>query len=79
MGLYEEYLLSIKEGKKIFEMRLNDEKRRKIKVGDKVEFVKIPEKNEILSVEVSVIHLKKCMKIFPFKNLIVKVGQSKIW
>ena len=53
MGLYGEYFQSIKEGKKKFEVRLNDEKRRKIKVGDTIEFIKIPEEDEILSVTVA--------------------------
>lgn len=44
MGIYDEYFISIKEGKKTIEVRLNDDKRRKIKVGDTVEFIRIPEK-----------------------------------
>ncbi len=52
MGLYGEYFTSIKEGKKTVEVRLNDEKRRKIKVGDYIEFLKIPERNETLKVSV---------------------------
>nr|WP_285848072.1 MULTISPECIES: ASCH domain-containing protein [unclassified Mesobacillus] len=53
MGLYEEYFQSIIEGKKKVEVRLNDEKRRKIQVGDLIEFVKVPEPDETLTVKVT--------------------------
>lgn len=52
MGLYGEYFQSIKEGKKKIEVRLNDEKRRKIKVGDTIEFTRVPEQDETLQVQV---------------------------
>ncbi len=52
MGLYGEYFQAIKDGKKKVEVRLNDEKRRKIKVGDSIEFIKTPQKDEILKVKV---------------------------
>lgn len=32
---------------------MNDEKKRKIKVGDTVEFIKVPEQNETLKVQVT--------------------------
>ena len=41
MGLYDKYFDSIKKDTKEIEVRLNDEKRRKIKVGDMIEFVNI--------------------------------------
>lgn len=53
MGLYGEYFQAIKEGKKIVEVRLNDEKRRSIRVGDSIEFIKVPQHDEILKVQVS--------------------------
>jgi ASC-1-like (ASCH) protein len=53
MGLYGEYFQAIKEGKKKVEVRLNDEKRKEIKVGDTIEFIKIPELDETLKVEVT--------------------------
>lgn len=53
MGLYGEYFEPIKEGKKKVEVRLYDEKRREIKVGDMIEFTKIPEQNESLKVQVT--------------------------
>lgn len=52
MGLYGEYFNAIKEGRKTVEVRLNDEKRRKIKVGDTIEFIKVPQQDEILRVQV---------------------------
>lgn len=48
MGLYSEYFHAIKEGRKTVEVRLNDEKRRKIKVEDTIEFIKIPEQDVML-------------------------------
>lgn len=53
MGLYSEYFHSIKEGKKQVEVRLNDEKRRKINVGDTIVFIKVPEQNEMIKVQVT--------------------------
>lgn len=53
MGLYGEYFEPIKEGKKKIEVRLNDEKRRSIKVGDTIVFTKVPEQDETLEVEVA--------------------------
>ncbi|MFA9559454.1 ASCH domain-containing protein [Evansella sp. AB-rgal1] len=53
MGLYGEYFDSIKKGKKKVEVRLNDEKRRKIEVGDSIKFIKVPEQDETLQVQVS--------------------------
>ncbi|PYZ94785.1 hypothetical protein CR194_04450 [Salipaludibacillus keqinensis] len=53
MGLYGEYFDSIKEGKKKVEIRLNDEKRRKIDVGDFIEFIKVPQQDETIQVQVT--------------------------
>ena len=52
MGLYGEYFAAIKAGRKKIEVRLNDEKRRKIKIGDRIEFIKVPEQDETLQVQV---------------------------
>lgn len=52
MGLYDEPFQSIKEGKKVYEVRLNDEKRRKLHIGDTIEFIRVPENDEALQVEV---------------------------
>lgn len=53
MGLYEEYFKAIKEGKKTVEVRLNDDKRRKIKIGDTIEFVQVPERKVTMRVKVT--------------------------
>lgn len=52
MGLFEEYLDSIKSGDKVIEVRLNDEKRRKIKVGDIIRFIQVPDEAEEILTEV---------------------------
>jgi ASC-1-like (ASCH) protein len=53
MGLYDEYFHSVKNGKKIVEVRLNDEKRRKISIGDTIEFTNLHKENQKLIVEVT--------------------------
>lgn len=53
MGLYGEYFQAIKEGRKTVEVRLNDEKRRKINVDDTIEFILMPEQNDRLRVKVT--------------------------
>ena len=53
MALFEEYFDSIKKGKKKVEVRLNDAKRRKIKVGDLIEFIMVPNQTETLTVQVT--------------------------
>lgn len=72
MGLYGEYFKAIKEGKKTVEVRLNDEKRRKIKVGDTIEFIKVPEQNDTLQVKVTALRVYDSFKAMyediPFKN-----------
>ena len=52
MGLYDEPFKSIQDGKKVVEVRLNDEKRRKIQIGDIIEFLKVPKTGETIEVEV---------------------------
>ncbi len=42
----------IKSGRKTIELRLYDEKRRKIKIGDVITFIKIDGPNEVLTAEV---------------------------
>lgn len=57
----------IKDGNKTIEYRLFDEKRRKIKVGDKIEFKKRPDFKEIILVDVLEIYTEKT-----FENLFRK-------
>lgn len=52
MGLFEEHLNNIKNGRKTIEVRLNDEKRRKIKAGDTIRFIKVPEDGRQIRAEV---------------------------
>lgn len=52
MGLFDSPFQSIKSGRKTVEVRLNDEKRRKMNIGDRIKFVKVPEENDDLFVEV---------------------------
>jgi ASC-1-like (ASCH) protein len=64
MGLYTELFSSMKSGRKTVEVRLNDEKRRKLQVGDLITFTKVPEGNEKLRAEV--IELRE---FFTFKEM----------
>lgn len=52
MKLNESPFERIKNGTKTIEFRLYDEKRRKIKIGDKIEFSKLPELQETMLVDV---------------------------
>ena len=52
MKLNESPFDRIKNGTKTIEFRLYDEKRQKIKVGDKIEFSKLPDLQEKLLVDV---------------------------
>jgi ASC-1-like (ASCH) protein len=53
MKLQEGPFERIKSGKKILELRLFDEKRQLIKVGDEIEFSKLPELSEKVIVKVT--------------------------
>jgi ASC-1-like (ASCH) protein len=61
----------IKSGKKIIEIRLFDEKRQRIKVGDEIEFSKLPELDEKISVEVI-----KLLKYSTFLELVNDFGME---
>lgn len=52
MKLKEDPFERIKNGTKNIEFRLYDEKRSKIKIGDKIEFSKLPELQETILVDV---------------------------
>lgn len=81
MGIYGEYFQSIMEGEKKVEVRLNDEKRRKIKIGDMIEFIKVPQQDETLKVQVTGIRkydtFKEMYETFLLKTSIVKDGHLK--
>ena len=72
MEIYEEFFCSIKEGKKTVEVRLNDRKRRKIKVGDSIKFISLPAKNETMHVQVTALRkydtFEAMYKDIPFKT-----------
>ncbi|MFG6116703.1 ASCH domain-containing protein [Halobacillus sp. MO56] len=73
MGLYKTYFDHIKEGKKTVEVRLFDQKRRKIEVGHIIEFIKLPEQNDSLTVEVTKLRnfdtFKQLYETIPFEDL----------
>lgn len=56
MKLLEQPFEAIKSGKKIIEIRCNDEKRQQISVGDTIVFSKLPDKIETLNVCVMTLH-----------------------
>ncbi|SDL10905.1 ASCH domain-containing protein [Lacicoccus qingdaonensis] len=59
MGLLDTHLNTIKSGIKTIEVRLNDEKRRKIRVGDTIRFIQVPDEAEEIRAVV------KGLKVFP--------------
>jgi len=54
--LQEKYFSMIKSGEKTIELRLFDDKRKNIKIGDIIEFFDIADKNKTLLVEVIGLH-----------------------
>ena len=60
--------LKIKTGEKTLEYRLNDEKRKKIRTGDEIEFVKLPYMDETVLTKVQNLYVYKtwteCYKKF---------------
>ncbi len=53
MHLYKEPFEMIKSGKKKIEIRLNDEKRQKLKIGDTIVFSKLPDCKDKIEVKVT--------------------------
>ena len=68
MKLNESPFERIKNGTKTIEFRLYDEKRKKIKIGDKIEFSKLPDLQEKILVDVLDIYRDKT-----FENLFKKI------
>ncbi len=65
MKLREPYFSLIKNRRKIYEIRLNDEKRRLLSVGDKLVFVRDPEGDAEISCEVAeLLHFKSFEECF---------------
>lgn len=57
MKLFESNFNNLKCGNKKREYRLNDEKRKKIKVGDTIKFLKLPNLDEEITVQVNKIEV----------------------
>ena len=72
MKLKESPFERIKNGTKTIEFRLYDEKRRKVKIGDEIEFSKLPDLQEKLLVEVLDIYRAET-----FKDLFEKIYTDK--
>lgn len=68
MKLNESPFERIKNGTKTIEFRIYDEKRRQIKIGDKIEFSKLPELQEIILVDVLDLYKEET-----FENLFKKL------
>lgn len=62
----------IKEGKKVIEIRIYDEKRQKVKVGDIITFHKLPDNTETINVEVVGLSIFKS-----FRELFSNFDKSK--
>ncbi len=73
MKLMESPFNRIKNGTKDVEFRLYDEKRRKIKVGDIIEFSLLPDLQEKLNVEVI-----ELFRANTFKELFLKLNMSEL-
>ena len=76
MKLNESPFERIKNGSKTIEFRLYDEKRQKVKIGDKIEFSKLPDLQEKLLVDVTGL-LKKIVFMNYLKNYIMMKKKSK--
>ena len=72
MKLNESPFERIKDGTKTVEFRLYDDKRRKIKIGDKIEFSKLPELQETILVDVIKLYREET-----FKKLFEKLYTDK--
>lgn len=72
MSLFNEPFAAIKSGRKTVEIRLHDEKRRLIQVGDHIEFEKLPDKHERIEVCVEQLMIFKTFeemyRTIPFKD-----------
>lgn len=53
MKLFEQPFELIRQGSKVVEIRLNDEKRQQVRIGDRIIFSKLPDGKETLTVRVS--------------------------
>lgn len=77
MKLQPKYFEFIKNGTKRIELRLNDEKRQLIKLGDTINFIKEPELKEILKVQVvGLLHYNTFEELFKDFDISILVDTS---
>ena len=72
MKLKESPFERIKNGTKTIEFRLYDEKRRKVKIGDEIEFSKLPDLQEKLLVEVLNIYRAQSSAAYLKKFILIR-------
>ncbi|MFH1405470.1 MAG: ASCH domain-containing protein [Patescibacteria group bacterium] len=64
---------AIKAGVKTIEIRLNDEKRQQIQAGDTIEFIKLPETQKTMSVQVKDLYsfatFRELFEAYPVEDL----------
>ena len=72
MKLNDDPFERIKNGTKTIEFRLYDEKRRKVKIGDKIEFSKLPDLQEKILVDVLDLYTEPS-----FEELFEKIYKDK--
>lgn len=73
MKLIEEPFYKIKSGLKTIELRLNDEKRQKVRTGDFIEFTLIGDDTKKLTVQVTALHHFKS-----FQELFAVIPKEKM-
>ncbi len=73
MRLQEVPFVQIKDGRKVIEIRLNDEKRQLIQIGDSIEFVLVNDETRQIQVKVNSLHqfktFKELFEAFPSEDL----------
>ena len=72
MKLQKDPFERMKNGSKTVEFRLYDEKRKKVKIGDEIEFSRLPDLTEKLMVKVEDLYIEKT-----FKDLFKKLYDNK--
>lgn len=70
MNLWPDSFQAIKKGTKTIEMRLNDEKRRVIKIGDIIEFIDTNTKEKINCVVVNLYHYSNFKELYEYHDKI---------
>ncbi len=77
MKLTPENFEKLKNSEKKFEARLNDEKRKALQVGERVEFAKLPELETSLIVEITSLNVYKNFSELYADHPEVMIGASK--